>query len=69
MEKAKIDFIGWQEGYGHTPGFPLFNLQTESMFYPTTVSKETLEKRGYEVPKHPTLEEWVEINKRAGKYA
>jgi hypothetical protein len=68
MDKQyKAEFIGWQEGFGHTPGFPLFNLWTPEMFHPTTVSAETLKNRGYEVPKHPTLEEWVELNKRAGR--
>lgn len=59
-----IKFIGYQPGFESTPGFPLFNLQTPDMPWPTTVSDATLRARGYEVPKHPTMEEWEETNKR-----
>lgn len=63
----KIEFIGWQRCYGHTQDFPLFNLQTETMFCPTTVSDKTLVARGYEVPAHPTLEEWEKLNGDFGR--
>ena len=49
---APAVFLGVQEGYGNCPSFESYNLTAPIEGHPlhSTVSRETLEKAGYQVP-------------------
>lgn len=52
-QPAPAEFVGIQEGIGKIPSFELYNLTADIPGHPagSTVSRETLEKAGFEVPK------------------
>ncbi len=68
MEKqARVEFIGWQEGYGHAAPFALFNVWRPGMLSSTTLSVDTLRAQGISVPPFPTFEEWRKIHPEEGR--
>lgn len=63
---APANFIGLQDGFG-TPPIELFILTKQVGDHPanSTVSRQTLEKHGYEVPERDELVSWLARNPRA----
>jgi len=64
--KARVKFIGYQNGFGKVSPFALFDvLDRTHTSYKSTLSTGALIKIGLEIPPHPTYIQWVTMKDKS----